>query len=391
MSFSLPADAAARPTPFYLYDLALLDRTLAAAQQAARPRAMHVHYALKANANAPILDRVRQHDLGADCVSGAEVQRALDTGFAPQDIVFAGVGKSDAEINRALAADIWCFNAESGEELVVLNELAAAQNRRARVALRINPNVDAHTHHYITTGLDANKFGIGLSDLAEVLDLLATLPQLELVGIHAHIGSQITNLSVFAVLSRKLNEVQTWLEDRGHTLPHLNVGGGLGIDYHNPDTQAVPDFEAYFRMFDQHLERRPGQQVHVELGRSLVAQCGTVVSRVLYVKRSQQTNFAILDAGMTELIRPALYGSYHLIQNMSSTGSRQLYDVVGPICESSDTFGREVTMPETRRGDLIVIRSAGAYGEVMASNYNLREKAEAVYIGEVLSGVKQKV
>ncbi|SHJ58404.1 diaminopimelate decarboxylase [Hymenobacter daecheongensis DSM 21074] len=380
MSFPLPADAATRATPFYLYDLGLLERTLAAVQQAARPRHIQVHYALKANANAPIINHIRQHGLGADCVSGAEVQRALDMGFAPQHIVFAGVGKSDAEINRALAADIWCFNAESAQELAVLSELAGAQGRTARVALRINPNVDAHTHHYITTGLEANKFGISLQDLGAVIEQLGTLPNLELVGLHAHIGSQITDLGVFAELSRKLNELQTWLESRGHHLPHLNVGGGLGIDYHNPDQHPIPDFEAYFQVFEKHLVRRPGQQVHVELGRAIVAQCGALVSRVLYVKRSQQTNFAILDAGMTELIRPALYDSFHLIQNVSSQGSKQLYDVVGPICESSDTFGREVALPETRRGDLVVIRSTGAYGEVMASNYNLREKAEAVYI-----------
>jgi len=380
MSFPLPADAASRATPFYLYDLGLLARTLTAVQQAARPRNIQVHYALKANANVPILNLVQQHGLGADCVSGAEVHRALQTGFAPGHVVFAGVGKSDAEITLALAADIWCFNAESAEELVVLNELAGVQGRKARVALRINPNVDAHTHHYITTGLEANKFGISLPDLGAVIDQLGALPNLELVGLHAHIGSQITDLGVFAELSRKLNELQTWLESRGHQLPHLNVGGGLGIDYHAPDAHLIPDFEAYFRVFEQHLVRRPGQQVHVELGRAIVAQSGALVSRVLYVKRSQQTNFAILDAGMTELIRPALYDSYHLIQNVSSQGSRQLYDVVGPICESSDTFGREVALPETKRGDLVVIRSTGAYGEVMASNYNLREKAEAVYL-----------
>ncbi|RYU82872.1 diaminopimelate decarboxylase [Hymenobacter persicinus] len=382
MSFSLPAAAAARETPFYLYDLALLEQTLTAVQQAARPRGFQVHYALKANANAPILELIQQHGLGADCVSGAEVQRALDTGFAPDHIVFAGVGKSDAEIKRALAADIWCFNAESAQELEVLNELAGAQGRKARVALRINPNVDAHTHHYITTGLEANKFGISLQDLGAVVDQLGALPHLELVGLHAHIGSQITDLGVFAELSRKLNELQTWLEGRGHHLPHLNVGGGLGIDYHAPDANPIPDFEAYFQVFEQHLVRRPGQRIHVELGRAIVAQSGALVSRVLYVKRSQQTNFAILDAGMTELIRPALYDSYHLIQNLSSQGSKQLYDVVGPICESSDTFGREVALPETKRGDLVVIRSTGAYGEVMASNYNLREKAEAVYVGQ---------
>ncbi|MBC6988824.1 diaminopimelate decarboxylase [Hymenobacter sp. BT491] len=381
MPLQLPADIASRSTPFYLYDLTLLRQTLTALQAAARPRDFHVHYALKANANAEILNLIREHGLGADCVSGGEVQRALDTGFAPQNIVFAGVGKSDAEINRALAADIWCFNAESVEELVVLNELAGAQNRRARVALRLNPNVDAHTHHYITTGLEANKFGISVSELAAVIELLSTLHNLELVGLHAHIGSQITNLTVFADLSQKLNEIQDWLADRGITLPHLNVGGGLGIDYQRPEENPIPDFEAYFQMFEENLVRRPGQQVHVELGRAVVAQCGTLISRVLYVKRSQQTNFAILDAGMTELIRPALYGSYHLIQNLTSQGSKQIYDVVGPICESSDTFGREVALPETNRGDVVALRSAGAYGEVMASNYNLREKAPAVYVG----------
>ncbi|MBX0290379.1 diaminopimelate decarboxylase [Hymenobacter sp. HSC-4F20] len=379
MPFQLPAELAQQPTPFYYYDLQLLNQTLTALAAAAKPSNFQVHYALKANSNLPILQRIQQAGLGADCVSGGEVQRALDAGFSPDHIVFAGVGKSDAEINRALAADIFCFNAESVPELQVLNELAGAQGRKARVALRINPNVDAHTHAYITTGLDANKFGINLADLAGVVDGLDSLPHVELIGLHAHIGSQITELSAFANLSRKLNELQTWLEDRGHRLPHLNVGGGLGIDYHQPDQNPVPDFTAYFGMFEQHLERRPGQQVHVELGRAIVAQCGTLLSRVLYVKESQQTRFAILDAGMTELIRPALYGSYHLIQNLTSQRPELTYDIVGPICESSDTFGKSITLPETQRGDLVAIRSAGAYGEVMSSAYNLREKAEAVY------------
>jgi diaminopimelate decarboxylase len=379
MSFQLPAEFASQPTPFYYYNLALLDQTLAALTAAARPGNFQVHYALKANSNLPILQRIQQAGLGADCVSGGEVQRALEAGFAPDHVVFAGVGKSDAEINRALAADIFCFNAESVPELQVLNELAAAQGRKARVALRINPNVDAHTHAYITTGLEANKFGISLSDLAGVVDGLDSLPNVELIGLHAHIGSQITELHVFANLSRKLNELQTWLEDRGHQLPHLNVGGGLGIDYQHPDTNPIPDFKAYFGMFEQHLVRRLGQQVHVELGRAVVAQAGTLVSRVLYVKESQQTRFAILDAGMTELIRPALYGSHHHIENISSQLPALAYDVVGPICESSDTFAKAVQLAETRRGDLVAIRSAGAYGEVMSSSYNLREKAEALY------------
>jgi diaminopimelate decarboxylase len=382
MPLTLSPELLTQPTPFYHYDLALLNQTLTALQQAARPRGFQVHYALKANANLPILARIKAHGLGADCVSGGEVQRALEAGFAPDHVVFAGVGKSDAEINLALAAGIWCFNAESVEELTVLNELAGAQGRRARVALRVNPDVDAYTHPHITTGLATNKFGISLTDLPAVVARLAALPHLELVGLHAHIGSQITNLSVFGELSRKLNELQTWLADQGHALPHLNVGGGLGIRYEQPDAQLIPDFEGYFAMFERYLVRRPGQQVHVELGRAVVAQCGTLLSRVLYVKQSQQTHFAILDAGMTELLRPALYGSYHHIQNLSNpVAETQLYDVVGPICESSDTFRKAVALPATQRGDLLAIRSAGAYGEVMSSGYNLREKAAAVYVG----------
>lgn len=381
MPLQLPADLSTRPTPFYLYDLGLLDRTLSSAADAAHRHGIQVHYALKANANAPILERVRQHGFGADCVSGNEVQCALDNGFAPDHVVFAGVGKSDAEINRALAADIWCFNVESAPELAIIDELAGAQGRRARVALRLNPNVDARTHHYITTGLEANKFGINLADLPAVLELLQRLPHVELVGLHVHIGSQITDLSVYETLAGRVNELQRWFESRGLSLPHLNVGGGLGVDYHAPDDHLVPDFDAYFGIFGRRLERRPGQQVHVELGRSLVAQCGTLVSRVLYVKESQQTSFAILDAGMTELIRPALYQSYHRIENLSSQQPERLYDVVGPICESSDTFGRQVRLPETRRGDVVVLRTAGAYGEVMSSGYNLRDKAATVYVG----------
>ena len=379
MPFQLPAEFRDQPTPFYYYDLDLLDQTLAALTAAARPGNFQVHYALKANFNLPVLERIRRAGLGADCVSGGEVARALEAGFGADHVVFAGVGKSDAEINLALAADIFCFNAESVPELRVLDELAWAQGRRARVALRVNPNVDAYTHPHITTGLDANKFGISLPDLGGVIDQLDQLPNVELIGLHAHIGSQITELSVFAALSRKLNDLQTWLEDRGHHLPHLNVGGGLGINYEHPDEYPIPDFQTYFGMFEQHLARRPNQQVHVELGRAVVAQCGALLSRVLYVKESQHTRFAILDAGMTELMRPALYGSHHHIQNLSSHLPELAYDVVGPICESTDTFGRARLLPETSRHDLVAIRSAGAYGEVMSSGYNLREKAAAVY------------
>ena len=367
-------------TPFYTYDLELLRATLQSARTEAAKYNYHVHYALKANANTPILAEVLQAGFGADCVSGNEVKRAIENGFKPEHVVFAGVGKSDAEINYALEQDIFCFNCESSHELKVLNELAAAKGRKARIALRINPNVNANTHKYITTGLEENKFGINAWELESVLDLLKELKSIELIGIHFHIGSQITDLSVFKNLCTRVNEFQEWFLARNITLQHINVGGGLGVDYYTPDANLIPDFAAYFGLFNQFLEVRPGQQVHFELGRALVAQCGTLISKVLYIKKGITTNFAILDAGMTELIRPALYQSYHKIENLTSTSSEERYDVVGPICESSDCFGKAVMLPETNRGDLIAIRTAGAYGEVMASGYNLREKVEALYL-----------
>lgn len=367
-------------TPFYLYDLALLRQTLGAAKEQADRYNYHVHYALKANANAPVLDAMRAFGFGADCVSGNEVRAAIENGFAPNEVVFAGVGKSDEEINYALDQDIFCFNCESSHELAVLNELAAAKGKTAQIALRINPNVNANTHKYITTGLEENKFGINAWELPAVLEQLNSLPNIKLVGIHFHIGSQITDLSAFRNLCTRVNEFQEWFVNHNILLEHVNVGGGLGVDYYNPDEQAVPDFEAYFGLFNEFLELRPNQQVHFELGRALVAQCGTLISKVLYIKKGINTNFAILDAGMTELIRPALYQSYHKIENLTSKGTEDRYDVVGPICESSDCFGKAVVLPETNRGDLIAIRTAGAYGEVMASQYNLREKAKAIYL-----------
>ncbi|MCX2741002.1 diaminopimelate decarboxylase [Pontibacter anaerobius] len=367
-------------TPFYAYDLNLLRQTLQSAQQEAEKYNFHVHYALKANANTPVLDEMRKHGFGADCVSGNEVKAAIENGFSPKEVVFAGVGKSDDEINFALDQEIFCFNCESKHELEVLNELAEKKDTTARVALRINPNVNANTHKYITTGLEENKFGINAWELESVLELLQQLKHVQLIGIHFHIGSQITDLTVFKNLCTRVNEFQEWFLAHNIQLEHVNVGGGLGVDYYHPDENLIPDFAAYFGLFNQFLELRPGQQVHFELGRSLVAQCGTLVSKVLYIKNGISTNFAILDAGMTELIRPALYQSYHKIENLTSQKPEVRYDVVGPICESSDCFGKAVMLPETNRGDLIAIRTAGAYGEVMASAYNLRDRAKAVYV-----------
>lgn len=369
-------------TPFYYYDLNLLKSTLKSIDREATKYNFHVHYALKANFNDRLLRLIQENRLGADCVSGNEVLKALEMGFNADKIVFAGVGKSDKEINIALENNIFSFNVESIQELEVINELAAKKNKVARVALRINPNVDAQTHHYITTGLDENKFGIKSWELEDCINILKNLSSVKLIGIHFHVGSQITDLNVFKSLCVKVNELNNWFEERGHYLQVLNVGGGLGVDYHNPDENNIPDFESYFKTFDQFLERKPNQEVHFELGRAVVAQSGSLVSRVLYVKKGIKKNFIILDAGMTELMRPALYQAYHKVQQLSNSGeSNEIfnYDVVGPICESSDCFAKEVPLQESKRGDLIAIRSAGAYGEVMSSGYNLRNEIRYVY------------
>ncbi|HVV53754.1 MAG TPA: diaminopimelate decarboxylase, partial [Mucilaginibacter sp.] len=320
---------------------------------------------------------------GADCVSGNEVSKAIESGFDKNNVVFAGVGKSDKEINTALDADIFCFNVESVQELEIINELAEAKNKTARVAIRINPNVDAHTHHFITTGLDENKFGINSWQLNDVLDTLRRCQNLHFVGIHFHIGSQITDLEVYKSLCVRINEMQDWFDDRGFQVKVLNTGGGLGVDYYNPDKNPVPDFEGYFKVFKDFLNIKPGQEVHFELGRALVAQSAALISRVLYVKNGQKKNFLVLDAGMTELIRPMLYQAYMKIENLTRESSKELqtlkYDVVGPICESTDCFQKDVELPESFRGDLIAVRTAGAYGEVMASRYNLRDAIQSVY------------
>ncbi|MBO9675658.1 MAG: diaminopimelate decarboxylase [Sphingobacteriaceae bacterium] len=376
-------------TPFYYYDTELLQKTLHTCADAAAPYGFHIHYALKANFNAVLLEQIKGIGFGADCVSAGEVRRAVEVGFDNKKIVFAGVGKSDKEINEALDLDIFCFNVESIQELEVLNELAAKKGKTAQVAIRINPNVDAHTHHNITTGLDENKFGINSWDLPECAETLKNSPNLKFIGIHFHIGSQITNLDVYKNLCVRVNEFATWFEDKGFSLKVLNVGGGLGIDYHNPDNQ-IPDFKSYFKIFNEFLTVKPGQEVHFELGRALVGQSASLISRVLYVKNGKKKNFVVLDAGMTELMRPALYQAYHKIENLSKAPNAKIqtpnlikYDIVGPICESTDCFGKEVEQPESFRGDIFAIRSAGAYGEVMASKYNLRDAIRSVYSYEI--------
>ncbi|RFC55132.1 diaminopimelate decarboxylase [Brumimicrobium aurantiacum] len=367
-------------TPFYYYDLALLNETLEDAKINAQKYNYHIHYALKANTNTKILQPIKELGFGADCVSGNEVLRALEVGFAPAEIAFAGVGKSDEEINIGLDNDIFAFNCESIEEIEVINELAKAKNKIAKIALRLNPNVDAKTHKYITTGLEENKFGINSWELENIIDILPKLENIVLTGLHFHIGSQITSMTPFKNLCIRVNELNTWFKEQNIEIKHLNLGGGLGIDYNEPEANPIPDFELFFGVFNQFLEPFPHQEIHFELGRSLVANCGSLISKVLYIKKGIKTNFAILDAGMTELIRPAIYQAYHNIENLTSTSNEvEFYDVVGPICESSDCFGKRVQLKETKRGDFIKIHSTGAYGEVMSSKYNLREPNPVIY------------
>ena len=370
-------------TPFYYYDIGLLQKTIKTAKEALGNGPYQVHYALKANSNRRILNEVLKFGLGADCVSGNEVDRAIELGFDPKNILFAGVGKTDKEINLGIKHDIFGFNVESLQELKVLEQLSKTSGKKTRFALRINPNVDAGTHEYITTGKRDNKFGITLEELSLAISLIKSLEHTEFIGIHFHIGSQIIDLSRFKVLADRCNEVQGLLLDHSFELPHINVGGGLGIDYDQPDKNSIPDFKGYFNCFKKNLVQLPNQTLHFELGRSLVAQCGSLIARVLYIKPAEKTSFMIIDAGMTELIRPALYRSHHFIQNLSSQEGLEVYDVVGPICETSDAFARGLSLPKAKRGDLFASRSAGAYGEAMASQYNLRKAAPCIFSDDI--------
>ncbi|GAB7087270.1 diaminopimelate decarboxylase [Marinifilum fragile] len=371
------------PTPFYYYDMELLESTLKLINSEASKYGYHIHYAVKANANPKIMKLIQSYGFGADCVSGNEIIRSLETGYTADKIVYAGVGKSDREILTALEAGIFCFNCESIPEIELINELAEQTNKTARIAIRINPNVNANTHHYITTGIEENKFGINRWEFESVLETLSQAKNIELIGLHFHIGSQITDLSVFKGLCLRINEIQEWFKERQILVNHINVGGGFGVDYKCPDENPIPDFVTFFGIFNEFLNLKPNQELHFELGRSVVAQCGSLISKVLYVKNGVNTKFAILDAGMTELLRPALYQAYHKIENISSNGEEEIYDVVGPICESSDCFGKAVNLPLTQRNDIIALRTAGAYGEAMASRYNLRDIADSVFSNEL--------
>jgi diaminopimelate decarboxylase len=360
-------------TPFYFYDLDLLNETLRAVKNESSKYGYHVHYALKANNDEQVVRTIVGHGLGADCVSGNEVMFANRQGIPGHKIAFAGVGKTDKEIKAALEIGIFSFNCESIPEIEIINQLAGEMGKIAPIAIRINPNVDAKTHEYITTGLNDNKFGINHWDFNEVVQILRSLSNIKLTGIHFHIGSQITDMGVFEELSLKVNKIQEWFHDNGFVLEHINLGGGLGIDYENPQENPIPDFASYFKAVHDNIILKPGQQLHFELGRSLVAQCGHLITRVVFLKKGIEKQFLIVDAGMNDLIRPALYQAIHQLSSLTSNAEEVTYDVVGPICESSDVFRKDVSLPEMRRGDLIAIHSAGAYGQAMASTYNMRD------------------
>ena len=371
-------------TPFYYYDTNLLRQTLASINmEAGKHENFIVHYAIKANANPKVLNVICQSGLGADCVSGGEIKASIQAGFPTNKIVYAGVGKSDWEINLGLDKDIFCFNVESVPELEVINELAENKGKIARVAFRINPDVGAHTHANITTGLAENKFGIAMRDMEDIIEEASKIKNIKFIGLHFHIGSQILNMNDFISLCNRINELQDQLESHHIKVESINVGGGLGVSYDYPNREPIPDFKSYFDTYAHHLKLRNGQKLHFELGRAVVAQCGSLITKTLYIKQGSVKQFAIVDAGMTDLIRPALYHAYHKIENISSDEPNETYDVVGPICESSDVFAKAIDLNKTKRGDLLALRSAGAYGEIMASQYNCRQLPKG-YITEEL-------
>ena len=367
-------------TPFYYYDLDILLKTLERLIIEANSKIFKVHYAVKANTNSKLLNCIRSYGLGIDAVSGNEIKKVIEEGFDNEDIVFAGVGKTDKEIEYAINSKISCFNCESIQEIQVINDISKKISVKSNISLRLNPNIELKTHKNITTGTKKNKFGIDIDDVDDILTLLKSLDYINLIGIHFHLGSQITNFKVFDELSKIANITNKKIYDYGILLNHINVGGGLPIDYNNPEKNYIPNFSEYFNIYKKNIILLKNQKIFVELGRSLVGQCGNLISRVLFTKKSYDKNYVILDAGMTELIRPALYNSYHKISNLTFTENKfKKYDVVGPLCESSDIFLKNIKLPFSKRDDIFRIYSCGAYGETMSSNYNLRNSIKSYY------------
>jgi len=369
-------------TPFYFYDLDLLDKTILSLKESLDPN-YSVYYAIKANNNSKIIKLIKDHDLGIDAVSGEEINKSLNNSIKPKKIVFAGVGKTKDEIIFAIRKKIYLFNCESFDEISLIDKISNELNVKTKIAIRLNPNIDSRSHKYIKTGMFDSKFGIQIDHLDEILEKIKKLNHIDLKGYHFHLGSQIDDLGVFRKLCKVSNEINIYLKNKNFNITDINLGGGLGINYKEPDLNLIPDFNSYFQIFKKNLIYFDNQKIHFELGRSIVGQSGSLFSSILYLKKSFNKHFIIIDAGMTELIRPALYNAQHHIENLSSNKKEIKYDVVGPLCESSDTFAKDYYLNQSKIGDLIVIRSTGAYGEVMSSNYNLRKKVKAYYSNEL--------
>lgn len=370
-------------TPCYVYSHTTLVRHFRAVDQAFQDTPHIVAYAVKANSNLALLRLMASEGSGADIVSGGELHRALKAGVPPQKIVFAGVGKSREEVRYALESDILMFNVESSAELLALDEVAAEVGRRARVALRINPDIDPKTHPYISTGLKQSKFGISADRALEEFELAASLSHIEVVGVHKHIGSQLTDVAPFAEALKKMLALVEELRQRGTNIRFINIGGGLGITY----ADETPPHPKELAAAVAPLVRDRGCVLIMEPGRVIMGNAGVLITRVLYIKDGPSKKFVIVDAGMNDLIRPSLYGAYHEIRPVREDPDPKtvVVDVVGPVCESGDFLATDRSLPEVKAGDLLAVMSAGAYGFVMASNYNSRPRPPEILVkdGEI--------
>ena len=368
-------------TPFYCYSTATLERHYRVFSEAFAGEKVVVCYAMKANSNQAVLRTLAKLGAGADVVSGGELKRALAAGIPPGKILFSGVGKTETELRAALAANILCINVESEPELELLSRLAAETGRTARISVRVNPDVDAGTHHKISTGRSENKFGIPLSRAREVYAHAARLPGIEVTGTDVHIGSQITDLSRMETAFRILSEFVQALRADGHTISHVDLGGGLGIPYYL-DREAPPAPDAYAEMVKR-VTHNLGCTLIFEPGRMIVGNAGILVTRVIYVKHGEAKNFVIIDAAMNDLIRPTLYEAHHdIVPLVQATRDARtiVADVVGPVCESGDYLALDRTMPEPKADDLLAIMPAGAYGAVQSSTYNTRPLVPEVLV-----------
>jgi diaminopimelate decarboxylase len=370
-------------TPFYCYSTATLQRHYKVFA-GALPKGSLIAFSVKANGNQAVLKTLAGLGAGADVVSGGELAKALAAGIPAGKIVFSGVGKTREEMRAALDAGIYQFNVESEPELLALNEVAAGLGTRAPITLRINPDVDAKTHAKITTGTAETKFGIPFTQAREAYAHAAKLANIEIVGIDVHIGSQITDLEPFEAAFQRVAELVDILRKDGHSITRLDLGGGLGVPYENSN-MPPPDPDAYGKMVSR-VTKDLGCTLSFEPGRLIAANAGVLVSQVIYVKHGEAKHFLIIDAGMNDLIRPAMYDAHHeiaAIQEPAVGSPRPRYDVVGPVCETSDLFAAARPLPELKSGDLVAILSAGAYGAVMASDYNARPRvAEVLVHGE---------